>query len=346
MENNNNLFTNMFGMESEEQPVTATPVPEPQPVQEPISVPSVEPVGQTIKPSIQIEQPAIEEIIVLDSNPQPIEQQPQVVEEPTLNSINSNPKEIQKNNNDYEEFSVPKENIYKPICIILGITLLIVVLAFPLYNVVNNYLYSTKEPEVKNEQPTPQEEPKTEEKPVTPALNIEFDINAKFDKGYTKTVTEYHQTSSFKPASSEGVIKCENIKPLVHTGGQNNTVVYIYYKDYMAKKLLTIDDIDLNNATSYSQYINSFQTITAVTDKNEHLFTQLLVDAKSYRIKYHMLVDLAYSQATRLPDSDYYIDISLSYNSPIQSAMNKFLGNKNYIGNMYCSTIITEDASL
>lgn len=339
MENNNNLFTNMFGMESEEQPLQQ-PVPEPvpQPVQ------SVEPVQQTIKPSIQIEQPVIEEIIVLDSNPTPIEQQTQVVEQPTLNSINSNPTEIKENNINYEEQSVPKENIYKPICIILGITLLIVVLAFPLYNVVNNYLYSNKEQEVKNEQPTPQEEPKVEEQPQTPVLNIEFDLDLSFDKGYNKD--EYQRTSSYKPVSSEGVIKCENKNPIMHDQGINNMAIYYYYKDFMVKKLLTVDYLKLNNSTIYNQYINNIQTILSITESNQHLFTKVLVDEHEYRINYYMMADLAYSQAVRIPDSNYYIDITVSYNTPIQSAMNKILGDSNYIGNAYCSTINTQDASL
>ena len=355
MENNdNNLFTNMFGIESEEQPISQPQPPTPQ--QEPVPQPAVlepqpvaqqAPVEQTIKPSIQIEQPIVEEIIVLDSNPKPIEQPvEQTIEEPTLNSINSVSKELPSSEPIYEETSISQENIYKPVCIILGITLLVVVLAFPLYNVVNNYLHTTAQQEKNNAEPTPQEEQPKEEQPQTPVLNIEFDLDLSFDKGYTTNKNEYQRTSSFKPESSEGVVKCEVKNPIIHQDGINNTALYFYYKDFMVKKILTLDDMTLRSASIYNQYISNLQSIISITASNEHLFTRVLVDEDEYRIKYLMMADLAYSQAVRIPDSDYYLDITVSYNTPIQSAMNKMLGNKDYIGNSYCSTINTQDASI
>ena len=59
-----------------------------------------------------------------------------------------------------------------------------------------------------------------------------------------------------------------------------------------------------------------------------------------------MLADLAYNQAVRLPDSKYYFDIKISYNTPIKKAMNHFITKEGYTNNMYCSTIITNDASV
>ena len=105
MENNNNLFTNMFGVESEEQPVPQTPQ-ETKVVQQPVipttnQMPVVEPVAQVsistpveatviAPPQTPIQSPAVEEIIVLDSNipaaqPQPVQEE---IKQETINSMN------------------------------------------------------------------------------------------------------------------------------------------------------------------------------------------------------------------------------------------------------------------
>ena len=93
MENNNdnNLFTNMFGIESEE-PKEQVPTEqkniqtlEPSPVVESTTTPTQQPI-QTIAPT----KPIQEEIIVLDSNKptqEPVVEQP-VVEEQSLNTMN------------------------------------------------------------------------------------------------------------------------------------------------------------------------------------------------------------------------------------------------------------------
>ena len=40
------------------------------------------------------------------------------------------------------------------------------------------------------------------------------------------------------------------------------------------------------------------------------------------------------------------VDIKISYNTPIKKAMNRFITEEGYTNNMYCSTIITNDASV
>ena len=357
MENNNdnNLFTNMFGIESEEQPIVETPVVTPtpvveQPVVETQPVPEAQPVVEQ-----PISKPVVEEIITLDSNKtieQPVEEPA-----PSLETINMNPNyqpvkpSHQINEIDDLDFDTSNNTNYKGLAIILGITLVVVLLAFPLYTGLNNYLSKNKEETPQDnpivEKPTPNEptpEEPTPEEPTLPPIN--FDMDLSFDKGYTNNPNEYHQTIAYKPEKYEGVIKCENIKTITSSEGQVNIVIYLYYKDLMLKKYMVIDDLKLNNVKSYNEYISYYHSLESLTSNNEHLYTRLLVTNASYRINFSMLVDLAYNQAIRVPDQKIYYDVEMSYNTPIKNAMHKYLTNKSFSRNMYCSTLATNDASI
>ena len=352
MENNNdNLFTNMFGVESEEpsvQPVEQ-PVAEPTPVPvvPPTPIPPQQPV--TMEQPIQ-NQPVNQEIIVLDSNkpqePEPVPVQPQ---EPTpkLNSMNYTAKPVTPL--DYQEmdkFAPAKETNYKVICIVLVVTLVAVIGAFFLYTGLDTYLENNSSNNNEQSEQKPVDDNKQEE-PKVPTTPIVFDMDLSFDKGYTTKTHELHQTQAYKPEASEGVIKCETIRRLSDPNiGTAKEIVYIYYKDYMTKKLLTINEWSLINSKIYNEYLIGLQTINSALSANEHLYTQILVDKTNYLIDYYMLVDLAYNQATKIPNSNYYIDVKLSYNAAIKNAMNKFLLDQRYSGNMYCSTLETSQASI
>ncbi len=353
MENNNdnNLFTNMFGMESEEQPVSE-PIPEPTPVLEEQKIEETISVQPTIQPSITIPKlPVEEEIIVLDSNPIPQPENQPVVEEQqlSLSTINSNITSMPKEEKFDVDNYTSKDSSYKTVCIILGITLLIVLAAFPLYSVVNNYLNNNKnDNSTENKQTIPQEykSNEKEEKPSTPVLNINFDIDATFDKGYTTNQNELNQTQGYQPEVSEGVIKCETINNIQSQTERAEVEYYFYYKDYMTKKFLAIQKYKFVNLSTYNSNLQALQSLRSIMAQNEHMYTKLLTDTNSYRLDFYMLQDLAYSQAVKVPDSAYYYDSTISYNKPIKSTMNQFLGDQIYVGNMYCSTIVTQDASL
>lgn len=358
--NDNNLFTNMFGVESEEKTTEPLERPEktnntePALVQQPTISSTIQ---QTPIPSpipsqaeTQINQTINDEIITLDSNDVQIQSAPveqtvpetQPVIQQQLNQLPQNTyKEI-----DYS--SQPQEVNYKLICIILLVTVVIIVGLFLVYTGVDNYL---KENHPKEEIPVveePKDEPKPNpEAPKEPVAPINFDLNLSFDNGYTTNVNEYHVKQGFKPTNSEGVVLCENIKPIVYSGvGVQNVSVYIYYKDYQTKKILAINDWQLIDKNNYNEYLTMYQTTASILSGNEHMDTQIRIDEKEYIVQYFMLADLAYNQAVRIPDSKYYFDIKVSYNTPIKNAMNKFISQEGYTNNMYCSTIVTTEASI
>lgn len=351
MENNNdnNLFTNMFGIESEEPKEQIQPEPTPQPVvennvmeqpQQPTPIPQPVPEQKTI----------VEEIITLDSNKPIVEETPIQIEQPSLNTINMNTNyQPVKPIHQQEDlsFDTNNPNNYKSLCIILGITLVVVVLAFPIYIGLNNYF--SKNTDNQNNQPSQEETPSiqkqpSQQEPTTPVIN--FDIDLSFDKGYTNNQKEYHQTVAYKPEQTEGIIKCENIKTAVTSQGQFKNIVYLYYKDLMVKKYIQVTDSKLNNSKTYSELVSSYQAFESLTSSSEHLYTKLLVSNASYRINFYMLVDLAYNQAIRVPEENVYYDVLLSYNMPIKNAMNKYLTDPAVSGNFYCSTLATVDTSL
>lgn len=353
MENNNdnNLFTSMFGIESEEQKKPIQPEATPQPVIENKVV--EQPVQPIQNPqAIQKPTPVVEEIITLDSNKPIVEETPIQVEQPSLNTINMNtnykpvtpPHQIEED----LSFDTNNPNNYKSLCIILGITLVVVLLAFPLYIGLNNYFSKNADNSDNKvpEQVTPEtpEQPTQQEEPSSPPIN--FDLNLSFENGYSTKPNEYQQKVPYVPESNEGVVKCETIKAINSTDGQTQSAVYFYYKDKLVKKVLTIDYIKLKNSQLYNQYLTSYQSFILTLQKNEHLFTKLEVDQNTYRMNFYMLADLAYNQATKIPDSKVYFDVKMSYNTPIKNAMSKFLTDKSFMNNMYCSTLVTADASL
>lgn len=348
MENNKdgNLITNISNAETVEQKETMASQQSTISVQQQ-NIDSIA-IAQTLQPAQNItpNESSQEKTITLDSNQTTAELMGQ---QTLLQKMNQSSPTTQTN----FEKEVCLNNIqptnYKNIAIFLIVILVIVLLSFPIYESLNNYLNEkqVKVPEPVIKQPTPETPSTPEQKPVEPTLPpINFDMDLSFDKGYSKKPNEYHQTISYTPESNEGVVKCETIKTVNTTEAQSNTVAYFYYKDKMTKKLLLIDIIKYKNKQTYNTYVNEYQNFRATLSKNKHLFTKLEVDNSTYRTNFYMLVDLAYSQTTAIPNSNQYYHIKISYNTPIKKAMEKFITDPLVSGNMYCSTIVTADASI
>lgn len=352
MENNNNIFTNTTNIENEAPKVTILPEQDINPNQQ--QLPNTNYAEQ--KTQLVQNDPNQENIILLNS--QKISEElmkdhltipEQTIKQQSLSSLPN----IEKND-VYSQNNIQNSN-YKTIAIILGITLVIVLLAFPLYIGLNNHLNSKQEDtkqDVETKAETQEQDPQTLEptpsptpvEPSTPPIN--FDLDLSFEKGYSTNPNEYHQTTAFTPESKEGVVKCETIKTISSAGVKANAILYFYYKDSLTKKLLTVEDGIYSNQQTYSTYVNSYQNFRAIMQKNQHLYTKLEVDNKTYRIRFSMLADLAYSQTTSIPNSNQYYAIKISYNTSIKNAMNKILTDPSYNGNMYCSSLVTTDASI
>lgn len=378
MENNNNndnLFTSMFGIESEEEPVVEQPkVEQPvQPAQPLMQEPTMndnfapQPMMQNSLQQNTFEQPSFnqtqldpileqtvqEEIIVLDSNTpaQPQEQSAPVVD---LNQINPG---LNTSINSYqptEEFQGFDEgnSSYKQIYVAFGVILAIIIIGFPLYSVVDNILNPVPNANVGNgtdnesEKPTTTVTEKEPEKPKVESAPIIFDTTLSFDKGYTSNDNELYQTIAFKPTATEGVIKCEHIKSYKTSTSTEKGIVYIYYKDSRAKKVIMSNNQQYTSVSTYKQGLAAFTALNKEVSGNKNTELTVRTSEKDRLIQANLLIDMAYGKTIKLDGTNLNFYVVFSYDAPINDAMNKLLNHTTNKGNMACSTIVSNDASV
>lgn len=370
--NNNNLFTSMFGVESEEQPVPQTPqetkVVQPvipttnqMPVVEPVAQVSIStPVEATViaPPQTPIQAPAVEEIIVLDSHipaaqPQPVQEE---IKQETINSMNIGNNELslpeQKQDINFSNNDEVPQN-YKLIYALMGLAVFIVVVGFPLYNSLTEKLTSSvndnsNETKELNDSTTTVTEKENDtqdaQKPSTPT--IIFDTSLDFDKGYTTTSSELYQTTAYNPKSTEGVIKCESIQNYAFTTHVEKTIIYIYYRDSRAKKTISSSTLQYTNANTYKEGVESFVKFKQQLAGNQNADILLRAVEEQRILQVNLLIDLVYGKALQIDGLNMNYYVAFSYDAPIKDAMNKIINNDLNKGNMVCSTIVTNDVSM
>lgn len=372
MENNNdnNLFTNMFGIESEEEPQEQPiqqPAPEqPQTMEQPMMNQTMMPqqpmMNQGIpqQPEMQPQmnqptQPQAQEVIVLDSTPSSIPQQevgqPSFQNTPSqmdynIPSINTIP-----TNEEFTGFDEGTQN-FKGVYIAFGVILAILIIGFPLYSVIDNVLHPVPNANIGNgnnneeERPTTTVTEKEPEKPKEEIKPIIFDTTLNFDKGYTTNNDELYQTTAFKPTSTEGVIKCENIKAYKTSTYLEKGIVYIYYRDSRAKKVIISSNQQYNSSSAYNNGIASYAVLKQQIEANKNTEVLIKTSQKDKLIQANILIDMAYGKTLKFDGTNLNYYVVFSYDAPINDAMNKILNNQVNRGNMACSTIVSTDASI
>ena len=362
MENNNdnNLFTSMFGIESEEEP-QEQPVQQvvPEPPQPEIPQPQMNqviPLQHEMQPQMrQPEQPKEQEIIILDSTPTT---QPQ--QEIQSSQFQNSPSQMDYNipsintvptNEEFTGFDEGPQN-FKGIYIVFGVILAILIIGFPLYSVMDNILHPVPNADVgsgnnnEEERPTTTITEKEPEKPKEEVPPIIVDTTLSFDKGYTTNDDELYQTVAFKPTSTEGVIKCENIKAYKTSTYLEKGIVYIYYKDSRAKKVLISTNQQYNSSSAYNTGIASYAVLKQQIEANKNAEVLIRTSQKDNLIQANVLIDMAYGKTLKFDGTNLNYFVVFSYDAPINDAMNKVLNNQVNRGNMACSTIVSNDASI
>ena len=329
--NNNNLFTNMFGVESEDNPEEQLPntlnslnkseeiniEPEINQSSNEIELPSLanQPEPQPVSQ---------DDVIKLDSIKE--EQQNPI---PTINSV-----ETAKTNVDDEDPSEKKS----PAVIIF---LMIALIGGGLLMFVTTFLESTPK---ENKKPVLQEEPPTtiiNQEETKPATITSFDTTFTFEKGYTENENELNKTEAFTPEKSEGIIKCENIEAIKTNNVLKNNSYYIYYKDYKTKKIIMSTKYKYGSNYQYNTYTTSLETIKTDSEKHDNITVRIDNNNVDFSTDLHILVDLAYGNAFEYSSDYYTFEFPMNYNTEINTAMNKLLSKEEYKENMQCSTIIT-----
>lgn len=331
MENNNNLFTNMFGVESEDKPEEQLPNTlnslnsfEPRNIEPEHNQSS----GEIELPSLanqpEVQPVSQEEVVILDSVK---EEQPDSV--PTIDSVAA-----EKTNNEDEDPSEKKS----PAVIIF---LMIALIGGGLLMFVTTFLESIPND---NNKPVSQEEQTTtiiNQEETKPATITSFNTTFEFEKGYTENKNELNKTVAFTPEKSEGIIKCENIEAIKTNNVLKNNSYYIYYKDYKTKKIIMSTKYKYGSNYQYNTYTDSLATIKADSEKHENITIRIDNNNVDLSTDLHILVDLAYGNAFEYSSDYYTFEFPMNYNTEINTAMNKLLSKEEYKENMQCSTIIT-----
>lgn len=373
--NNDNLFTQMFGLESE-QPVT-TPVTEA--ITEPSTIPVTEaPAIKEEKPTSSIPQNELIAALNFNDTPQPqqsviqpTKQQNEVMmlaptsreeleerttppTEPIIeeerfnpNAISSTPTEyVPSNFNSYDSLDLYAENttggkfFLKLLLIIIGVVVAIGGWFIFYTNVLKEENGENTQQVEENQQEETQDEEKTEtpEEPVI--YPIEFDEELSFIHSLTTNENELYQTEPFTPENSTGVIVCTNINPYSIGVGLIQYEYYLYYEDYKLKKTIT-------NEISVYQTEDDYNTM--LTGLNQ--LQQMWAGKEGIRVKVNPYPDilgihsiayfnLAYGNYFVTDhDSNIYYRLKYNYNDNIKTTIGTLLGIE--IDNLVCSSVIT-----
>jgi hypothetical protein len=360
MENNNNennLFTSMFGIESEEeQPSPAQPVQQTQPVQEakffteqPVAPqqPVPQPVAQSMpqqptEPTIELtsNKPA-EEQIFLSSDPIP---QNQTMSDNQFN-IQMTQQPIQQSEYTQQtDYTAPqKESNPAIIYVIFGLILLVVIVGPMLFGAVGNMnspetQNNNQQTEEKNEENVP---PVEEKEPTPQAPEVTFDGTMSFYKSLTTNAKELNQTVGYQPTYDRGVVKCGTTKSRTITGGTQTEEIYLYYENYQVKKSLNITKTKASNKSTYNQLVESGKYLKNLDEQHKNYKFSSKQNASTRTYEATTFFELAYGNKITIPETKYYVYLPYSLNTPIKSAMNKILQKEGFKGISTCSTVVT-----
>ena len=151
----------------------------------------------------------------------------------------------------------------------------------------------TKVEEIEEEKEEEPEEPIIEE----PKLN--FDENLSFYKGLTSNEAELYQKRPYTPQEKTGVVKCENITPINQDNLlQVQNVYYIYYENYLTKKVLFVQTSTFQYQNLYNASLNSFDELEKAWEgkkgfkyivKKSHRGTYNITTVDPYKIPYEYI---------------------------------------------------------
>lgn len=372
----NSLFTEMFGlpseqptepqkMESQTEPVinsSQTIIKEnkaeevevkidenPSVVDEPISLNSESDISTLNYQDTEKNISNTESIIEMTPTKQEVEEiitlTPGIVEEPK----NEEEQPIVENNilysPEYIQPQVTEAPIVKKNKIVFNIIISILTglsLCLGWYFVYTEFLSSdideTKVEEIEEEKEEEPEEPIIEE----PKLN--FDENLSFYKGLTSNEVELYQERPYTPQEKTGVVKCENITPINQDNLlQVQNVYYIYYENYLTKKVLFVQTSTFQYQNLYNASLNSFDELEKAWEGKKGFKYIVKKYPDKNQIENTILINLAYgSYFVTDRDSKIYYRLSFKYNDKIAEVQKSIMNIEMNQGNLYCSTVLTK----
>lgn len=374
-ENNDSLFTQMFGLESE-QPTELPPkeeVKEVPKIEEPVEKApeqkiikannieetdsvfqnNLSQLNQTLAPKKPLESEQqemtlsptkkVEETIFLTDEPikKEEEEKEEVIEEVKFdpNAIPTEPYDYKPSNN-FEQY--PLENASKSSVFLKFLLILLCV-----GGLIGGWilLYSTvlaPEEEINNTTETEEQETTEEETPEEPEVEkIEFSQSLSFYKGLTDNPDELNREYPYDPENKTGVVLCEFITPLTENNCTVELKVFLYYENYLTKKTYSQQVNTLKDDTSFQEYINAAQIMESNFTDSESLSIDSKIDYNNKQVSIGLFSNLAYGSYTNAGDTGLILKTKIDYDDNIKTAMAQIYGIEDFIGNIKCSTVKT-----
>lgn len=375
--NNDNLFTQMFGLESEQPP---TPLPKEEVIPE---QPKIENTTNIVpNPSIESPKPEIfptqvtttEQIFQTDLATQlnraseessniTVNQEQTVTITPTKQDeiieltdapIKKEEKEEQVSEVKFNPNAIPTEPFeYKPSqsvdydeplenasskSVIFKVLLIFIGVGLLIGGWILFYNVSLD----KKDNPIPEQQAEKSEDIKEPEIKqINFDQSLSFYKGLTDNPEELNREYPFEPEETTGVIKCDLIKPISSDGITINIDVYLYYEKNLLKKSYIEQITNIKDKKLFNENIKS----TATFEENFKDTEALTIDSKSdystQTITVGMFSNLAYGSYTHAAQDGMYYKLKLEYDDSIKTAMATVYGMDGMLGNIKCSSVKT-----
>lgn len=370
--NNDNLFTQMFGLETEEPKIEepknpAEPVTQVLPnIPKEVSNPSPD---ATPKSEIKLEP---ETKIIVGISPQnndlnklnfSNQEESEVINlssSETSQSLSNNEKvELSTNNqydlsnyysntqNDIEDFTAFEESDIKngtSAILKVFLILLIVLSLFGGWYFIYNIVLSSKEETLTEN--VPDNNTQTENIQVLEPVEVEekiivFDENLSFERGLTSNTSEQYQTVAYTPNDKTGVIKCSSTESISNETFNQDVNLYLYYENYQLKKTLQVSTEKYSTTENFQLGILIGEIFIESWEETEGIKYTYIPNSNTKEIQTTMLLNLAYGSYYPTNSQEYYIKSEYTYNENIKTAINKTLNLEHYKNKITCSTLET-----
>lgn len=372
--NNDNLFTQMFGLESE-QPQTQPPQTEPPKVeniqQNQVPSPTTEQhiiSSQQLPQTAQVYQQSLaselnqkdtqpiqeknndvvtisptnkEEMIELTTTPNTKEEPQETPTEPKFN-----PNAIPTAPYDYvpnpiypgeENIGIPSSNgIGLKIFLTLILVIALICGWLYYYNIVLDPVEENPTQKVDDKAEVPEETEEVEEE-----LKINFTQSLTFYKGLVSDEKELNQEFPYEPAATTGVVRCELIEPTKDNGTTINIHAYLYYENYKLKKTYIQQISNFEDKNTFEQNVTTIEEFVKSFNNTENLTLDSQIDKTNQTIKFGMFSNLAYGSYTNSLQEGAISKLKFNNDDSIKKAMSTMYGLDGMIGNIKCSSVKT-----
>lgn len=370
--NDNNLFTQMFGLETEESPLENSPKSSQQEnnIQSITNVPGEEKLNNSQQVESSLQQPKQVIIPSTQENSNNLNQlnfssqNDEVINLSSFSNVqtssNNTQIELSSNDNspaqtytstsnlDLEDFApFEKSDIKNGANALAQVSIILIVILFLCggwFFVYNTFVdIEEKELSKVNQESndivdgnqSSEQNNEYEEKTIT------FDETLSFYNGLTNNSNELNQKVAYTPAASTGVIKCSSTENVLIDSNTENFDLYFYYQNYQLKKFLLLNKAKYTNESDYQLLIEGCNILMENFETSEGVKYKCNLNKSAREVETTVLLNLAYGNYYQTSHKDYYLKFEYTYNENIKNSMSRILTNSYYLNKVTCSTVLT-----